>query len=301
MSDRGAELHPSRAELEGFMLGRLSQRECRRVILHLLPGCASCQAVTADFWHVGGEPRLEELAERVRYDGAMERVLVRVRTVHAGLEAERADAWHRLADLEARPLARWPACIEADRRFHTWGFCELLLDRAEAARDAGWEGEAELCGILATVLTRRIDTAIHPAQFVEDLTARAWVTIADLRRRAGNLDAAEEGLGRAEVHLVRGTGDRLEKAVLLEVKAALRTAQERPEDAARLLSRAILLYRRTGQWDRVGRVLLGLGCLRTAAARSASSVLDQAAAPVHRGLLWLLLDMIRGVSERLRR
>jgi tetratricopeptide (TPR) repeat protein len=298
MSDR-ADLHPSCAELEDFMLGRLSQRECRRVILHLLPGCALCQEVTAKFWLVGSEPREAQPAEGFRYDGAMERVLVQVGTVHAGLEAERADARRRMVELETLRLARWPACIQADPRCQTWGFCELLLDRAEMARDAGREPEAEFFALLATVLTRRIDTSLHRPAFVEDLTARAWVLVADLRRRAGDLDAAEEGLRRAEAHLVRGAGDRLEKAVLLEGKAALRTAQERPEEAARLLSRVILLYRRTGQWDRVGRILLGLGCLQAAVVRSA--VDEAGSAPARRGLAWLLLDLVRGVSERLRR
>jgi tetratricopeptide (TPR) repeat protein len=179
--------------------------------------------------------------------------------------------------------------VQADDRFHTWGFCELLLDRAHATRDLG---EAGLCAGLTVSLAGRIDTRVHPDALVQELTARAWTTLADVWREAGDLKSAEESLRRAEAHLLRGTGDRLERARLLERKAALRTAQERPEEAARLLSRSILLYRRLGQWDQVGRVLLDLGCV----SRIGGRLSEQAA---RRGLLRLWLDLLRRISARL--
>jgi hypothetical protein len=295
------DLHPTRAELEDFMLGRLSQRESRRVILHLLPGCSHCQEVTAAFWHVGGQNQMErvDLSERFRYDSAMNRVLDRVRSARAGLETERAEAGPLLSELEARPRERWPALVQADPRFHTWGFCELLLDRARSSRDLGRDlGEAGLCAGLTVSLAGRIDTSIHPDVLVQELTARAWMALADVWRQAGDLLSAEENLRRAEAHLLRGTGDRLEKARLLERKAALRTSQERPEEAARLLSRAILLYRRMGQWDRVGRILLELGCIGRLTEQAGEHA---ALAPVRRGLLGLWLDRLRRISARLPR
>jgi tetratricopeptide (TPR) repeat protein len=288
------DLHPTRAELEDFMLGRLSQRESRRVILHLLPGCSHCQEVTAPFWYAGGSERMEqaarmELSERFRYESAMNLVLDRVRSARAGLEMERAGAGPLLAELTARPRERWLALVQADPRFHNWGFCELLLGRARSSRDLG---EAGLCAGLTISLAGRIDISIHPDVLVQELTAQAWMALGDVWRQAGDLRSAEESLRRAEAHLLRGTGDRLERARLLERKAALRTSQERPEEAARLLSRAILLYRRMGQWDRVGRILLDLGCI--------GRLTEQAVlAPARRGLLGLWLDRLRRISARL--
>lgn len=288
-----AVLHPTRAELEDFMLGKLSQRESRRVILHLLPGCASCRKVTAAFWDVGGDLSSlggdpAALSNRFRYDSLMNRVIRRVRSAQADLEKERADARLRMAELNAQPRDRWPALVQADARLHTWGFCELLLDRARGARDLG---EAGLCAGLTVSLAGRIDTSVHPDALVQELTARAWTTLADVWREAGDLDSAEAHLRRAEAHLLRGTGDRLERARLLERKAALRTAQERPEEAARLLSRSILLYRRLGQWDQVGRVLVDLGCI----GRMGDRLGEQAG----RGLLSLWLGRLRRFSARL--
>lgn len=306
-----SDLHPTQADLEAFMLGRLSQRDSRRVLLHLLPGCPPCQAVTTAWWTVGLEA-LPAVAARFQYDGVVDRVYDRVRHARAGLEAEREQARRDLAELENRPASRWLSRIQADSRYHTWGFCELLLDRSEAARREesdppdGPEA-AELCAGLAVAVAERIRPGVHPPLLLEELRARAWTAYADARRVAGDLAGAGESLRRAEAHLLRGTGDRLEKARLLERKAVLRAAQDRGEEAARLLSRAILLYRRAGQWDRVGQVLFELGCIRAASGdvKAALPALRQGLALAGRdkgwGLLWLLADMVRGVSARLRR
>lgn len=275
-----SDLHPTDAELELFMLGRLSQRENRRIILHLLPGCPPCREVTSAFWEIGLNARESwPGSERFQYDPTVSRVFDNIRIVRAGLEGERAAAPQLLAELERLPASRWMAMVQADPRFHTWGFCELLIER-----------DSEVCLRLALTAAARIDAAIHPAAFLEELRSRVWAGLAELRRRAGDLDGAEEALRKAESHLLQGGGDRrLERARLLECKAALRHAQELPGEAARLLSRAILLYRRTGQWDQVGRVLIGLGHMQAAAGASVAAA---------GGRRWLLLDLVRGVTSR---
>lgn len=272
-------MHPSNGELESFMLGRLSQRDSRRIILHLLPGCPQCRKVTSVFWDFG-QSGSASLATRRRYDSTLERVFDRLLTLRADLEAERAEARRLMAGLQILPVYRWTATVQKDRRFHTWGFCELLLD----------ERDSEVCVALALSVANRIDPGTHPPVFIEELRARAWAGLSDLRRRAGDLTGAEVALHEAEACLLRGTGDRLERARLLERKAALRHAQERSEEAARLLGRAILLYRRAGQWDQVERVLLGLGCIRAEAD-------DPGAVP---GRFWLLLRRLFSVRRRLR-
>lgn len=295
-------VHPPRVELEDFMLGRLSQRDSRNVILHLLQGCSSCREVTSVFWHLGLRERAE-LSDRFSYDSVMGRVFDRVRLARLGLQGERAEAGRHLAELEAHPRRDWLELARDDARFHTWGVCELVLDRArDRARSASDLAEAAGYAALAVALSGRIDTAVHPKTLVEELAARAWSTVADVRRGAGDLRGAEEALRRAESHLLHGTGDRLEKACLLERKAALRTAQGRSEEAARLLSRAILLNRRLGQWDRVGRILVELGCIRGLMQQALGQAAEQAVlAPARRGALGLLLDRMRGIGARLRR
>lgn len=277
-------MHPSNGELESFMLGRLSQRDSRRVILHLLPGCPQCREVTSAFWDLGSDVRSSHDAHR-RYDHTLERVFDRVLTVRAGLEVERAEARKLMARLQILPPERWAAKVRKDRRFHTWGFCEALLEQRDS----------EICAGLALSVTGRIDPETHPPVFIEELRARAWAMLADVRRKAGDLGGAEEALRQAEACLLRGSGDRLERARFLERKAALRHAQERSEEAARLLGRAILLYRRAGQWEQVGRVLIGLGCLH-------AEVDELALAPQHapeHGHVWLLFRRLFSVRRRL--
>lgn len=312
-----SDLHPNYAELQQFMLGRLSQRDSRRVILHLLPGCPPCQEVTSAYWSLGfealpGMPGAD--AERFRYDGAVERVYDRVRHARAGLETERAQARQDMAELETRSASRWVSPVKGDARYHTWGFCELLLDRSEEALREEAHEEMEISAGLAVAVSGRIAPGVHPPLLLEELRARAWTACADARRVAGDFAGAEESLRRAEAHLLRGTGDRLEKARLLERRAVLRCAQDRTGEAARLLSRAILLYRRAGQWDRVGRVLFDLGCIQAASGdfKAALPALRQGLAlgghsghagaqDRGTGLLWILAELVRGVSARLRR
>ena len=289
-----SDLHPNHAELEQFMLGRLSQRDSRRIILHLLPGCPPCQEVTSAYWNLGLEALPEADAERFRYDRAVERVYDRVRHARAGLEAEREQARQDMAELATRSVSRRVSRVKSDSRYHTWGFCELLLDRSEQARREDDHEEMEICAGLAVAVSGRMHPGSHPPLLVEELSARAWTACADARRVAGDFAGAEESLRRAEAHLLRGTGDRLEKARLLERKAVLRLAQERTAEAARLLSRAILLYRRAGQWDRVGRVLFDLGCMQALGGHAGAQERGT-------GLLWILADLVRSVSARLRR
>lgn len=286
------DLHPSHAELEKFMLGRSSQRESRGVILHLLPGCARCQQVTSAWWDLGAHGHGASWpGAELCYDLPVERVFDRVRTTHAGLEAERVEARLRMARLRTVSCARWPALIVEDERFHTWGFCELLLDQAKTGKGE----ESTLCAGLAVAVSERIAPEAHPPRLLEELRARAWGELADARRRAGDLAVAEEQLRQAEFHLLRGTGDRLQRARLLERKAALRLAQERLEEAARLLGRAILLYRRAGQWDLVSRVLAGLGCIRVSV--EAQQAAEQATLTAsERSLVWIL-DFLRGLRD----
>lgn len=269
-------MHPSDGELESFMLGRLSQRDSRRIILHLLPGCPQCRKVTSVFWDFKQDESASH-ATRRRYDSTLERVFDRVLTLRAGLETERAEARRLMAGLQILPVDRWAERVRKNRRFHTWGFCELLLDQAGS----------EVCAGLAVTVAARIDSESHPPVFVEELRARAWGGLADVRREAGDLADAELALREAEACLLRGTGDRLARARLLERKAALRHAQERSEEAARLLGRAILLYRRAGQWDDVGRILIGLGCIRAETG-------DPGAIP---GRFWLLLRRLFSVRR----
>jgi tetratricopeptide (TPR) repeat protein len=234
--------HPERRDLEKLVLGQLDAEENLRILLHLLPGCAHCREITAALWTGAAGGASGEHAAGAGYGTAVERVYDRVRRAHAQLAAERAAAPLLLAALEGEPLERRESALRADPRYRTWAFCELLLGQGRAR--------------LAAAAAEGLDPAAYPPPVAADLAARCWGEAADVCRRAADFPGAEDALGRAAAHLIRGTGDRLALARLLDRKAALRSAQGRCDEAVRLLRRAAALYRRAGQLDSLGRVLI---------------------------------------------
>lgn len=243
------------------MRGRLGPDDNARVLTHLVRGCPRCQEITAALWWAGSG-RTSRGSATASTEISIGQVLDRVRGLHAGLAMERTAARRLLEGLSGAPVASWGARIAGE--IPTWGLCETLLDRsrdvrAEAPRDA----EAIAACAVAVAGAIRVDG--HQVGHLGDLAARSWIAVAEARRVGGDLDSAEEALRAAEAHLVRGSGERLEKARLLGVRAALRCAQERYPEAGRLLYRALVIYRRAGQADLLGRTFVQLGYVRTCA------------------------------------
>jgi tetratricopeptide (TPR) repeat protein len=81
------------------------------------------------------------------------------------------------------------------------------------------------------------------------------------RRVASDNRAANEAFDKALRHLRKGTGDPLERALLLDLKSSLLRDQRRLEEAMHLLMRALRVYRDVGETHRAGRVLIKLSTL----------------------------------------
>jgi tetratricopeptide (TPR) repeat protein len=257
------EEHPAAEEVERLFRGDLPVEAVRRILAHLLPGCPVCQEHTADLWRRGLETAsaaTAPAADGSQYDAAVGQVFERIRQARRRLETERAEACEALQELEAHSQARRRLLVQNRPGFQSWGVCEGLLARAEegAALSVAW---AEL----AVAVARQLDPARYPAPSLHDLQARSWTALADAHRRRGELSAAEEALGSAWERLGRGTGDRVERARLLDAESSLRRAQGREREAARQLDRAIRLYHRTGQRHLWSRALIRQGHARVQA------------------------------------
>lgn len=260
--------HPSPQDLERLFQGRLPREETGRLLAHLLRGCAVCQPFTAGLWQIGLEaPALEDgpaVTGGTAYDGAVGQVFARVCQAHRRLEGERHAALEALEELAAQPAERRSLLVRNSPRLCSWGLCERLLARSEAQlltdpEDArGW---AEL----AAAAAGRLSADRYPPTSLEDLRSWAWTALSEASCRLGDLNAAEQAFRTAAEHLARGTGDRIEKARLLDAEAALRCAQGRHREASRLRERSILLYRRTGQRHLAGRALIRQGHARVQA------------------------------------
>ena len=266
-------VHPTRAELEAFLLGESGEEESLRVILHLVPGCVRCRKITSALWRIGEEAPAGWLEEsgRFRYEGMLERVFANAREVHATLAAERAAAGGLLAELAGVPLERRRFLVRTDPRFRSWGLCDLLL-RESGERRPDEPREAGELAELAVVVAEGLAPAAVPPAVMEDLRARAWGTLAEARWSLGDLSGAEQAFLGAEAHLLRGTDDLLERARLLDVLASVRSAQGRHDEAVRLLNRTVAIYRRAGQVHLLGRALLRKGSVRLAAGDAGSAL-----------------------------
>jgi len=149
-------------------------------------------------------------------------------------------------------------------RFHTWGFCELLLDRS---REQNFLDPilGERLALLAVEVLDHLEPSLYGAEALEDLRARAWAYVANSRRVQADLQGAEEAFSFAFSFLRLGTGDAMERALLLDLKASLLTKQRRFSKALSLLRRSVAIFLELGEKHRAGRVLVKMSTVHSLA------------------------------------
>jgi tetratricopeptide (TPR) repeat protein len=259
--------HPHPALLTRFGRGRLQRRRSREVVRHLLTDCEDCRRVTSGLLPpaaVPGEgedvrPRGESRA--ADYQSAFERSEQAVERMRPVLAAERAAAHELMRELLALPLDRQREEVTAaGSRYHTWGCCALLLD---TAREWGFQnpGRALDLARLGVEIAERLDGGVYGAARVRDMAARAWAALGGAQRIRGDFHEAEASFVRAEQRLKNGTGDLVEKAHVLLLKASLRGNQQRFREAFQLLDRVTSLGRRCEDDHLCGKALIMRGFL----------------------------------------
>jgi tetratricopeptide (TPR) repeat protein len=144
--------------------------------------------------------------------------------------------------------------IKNSLRFRTWGLCELLLERC--IETTGQQPvAAEDLALLALEITVHLGSAYRTG-LVQDLQARGWSYLANTRRVRSDFSGTETCFLKADACLKQGTRDPIELAIFLDLKASLRRAQRRFDDALGLLRRAYAIFKRAGHAHRAGRCLV---------------------------------------------
>jgi tetratricopeptide (TPR) repeat protein len=159
-----------------------------------------------------------------------------------------------------QPPRRRALLIRNHPHFQTWGLWEAVLDhiREQCFTDPlSAEGLAQL----GLTLAETLDAGYYGMERIEDLRARTWGYIGNARRIRFDLHGSEAAFATAHIHLRQGTGDILERALLLDLKASLRRAQRRFADAERLMHRVLRIYHAVGETHRAGRILVGMSAL----------------------------------------
>ncbi len=248
--------HPDRGALERYLDDGQPAGERRALQRHLF-GCPVCEdrmiallSAAAASPHppaAGAEPR--GLVERSLHHHQTE-----IAAHHRHLAAERLAADDRWREVAPHPHERRRLKI-AEPRFHSWGFFELLVERARLAVLDDPHRAEELLR-LALDVADRLDPETYGRGANEAAKTRAWSWLANAWRLLGDFRQAELAFQTAELYLAQSWLDPLDEALLLELKAPLRRGQRRFDEALELLAEAISIYREVHEPHAHGRALI---------------------------------------------
>jgi len=252
------ELAAVRPELQKRCLEHLSIcPECRER-LHLLEPLTS-ESLVAKVLPFGKGQALE-----ADYGNALDSALRSLHSIEDSYRRERGGAFSLYAELLRHPVERRSFIVRNCPRFHTWGFCELLLHRSQEQNFQN-SSTGESLALLAIEVLDHLDPAFYGSGSLEDLRARAWSHVANSRRIRDDLRGAEEAFEFAFSFLKLGTGDPMEKALLLDLKASLLTKQHSLPTALSFLRRAIAIFLEVGDTHRAGRALVSMSSVHSIA------------------------------------
>jgi len=298
--------HPDRQALERFARGEVFRHEARRIVEHLRSGCRSCQR-DLDRLLPSIEGPLAEAppaAPAERMDGAWPRVdLERLKAQLSLVQRDREGAPARVEELLALPPRERQAALRSDSRYAKPAVCDRLV---EASFQAGFDDPARAVALaeLAIELADRVDPAAYGRALALDVKARAWAYLGNARRLGSDLRGAQEALDLAQSLSNDGSGDPLEQARILDLKASLAADRGRFEEATDLLDMVIDIYGEIREPHRLGRALLGKGVVvghqgdpATAASliRRSLPLLDRESEP--RLLLWASHNLAWFIDE----
>lgn len=242
-------------DLANLSQGHVAPEEKRRAVRRLLSLAGVKERFAATAAPVGQASQADPSGEigEVRLS---ERAL--------GILREHARIPELLARLDSLAAADRLALVRIDPELHSWPLGQRLVEscldlvHAEAAR-------AEELAELIITLSQSLDPVRYGTELVNDFKAKAWACMGEVLRSRADLRGAEEAFGVAENLLANGTGDVLEEARLLELKAALRRDQLRLDEAHGLLDDVHDVYRQYRDFHQVGRALVHKGTVYGAA------------------------------------
>ncbi len=200
-------------------------------------------AAAAAVW-VAPSPAERQLIDRAALSGARA-ALGTVRSVFTRgsvanfARQERTVATELWESLRLHPAGERSARIDGDPVYHSWGLAELLCAASEKAAAADAEQSLALA-----------DLALHTAGHVHEsalwrsrIQGRCWAFVGNARRVAGKLVLADQAFVESERLWEEGKpadpGGILDEGRLLDMKASLRCAQRRFDEALELHERAL--------------------------------------------------------------
>ena len=251
--------HPDPDELARFVQGDLPPRDNRRIVRSLL---ATWQACRSGFGtrREDGQAGLElpPVPPVAGYGPVFEKSLPWLMEQVVRMAGERERLAALKARLDALPPDERRSGLRSEPGFRAWSLCEWLIEEAHRLVHVDL-AQAEERADLAVVLAENLEARAYGAPLVNDIKARAWACVGEVLRVFSDLRSADEAFALAESFITEGTGDALEEARIVELKAALRRDQRRPAEAHRLLDEVIAIYRQYRDFHLVGRGFVAKG------------------------------------------
>ncbi|HWM95035.1 MAG TPA: tetratricopeptide repeat protein [Thermoanaerobaculia bacterium] len=227
--------HPTLETMAKWLAGRLEHEAVlREIVPHLQDHCPVCRE------------QYEQIRRLTREAGHSDEEVGVV---------EWREAPELLGRLEELPFPEQIRQIEEDEALHTWGLCQLLLQRSREVVSENPRKALERAE-LAVAVSHHLGAA-YDLGWVLDLRARAYAHLGNARRVVGELLSAEASFRKAESLLAQSrTGNLWAEAEVLDMKGSLRMDQRRFEEARKLFDRARELYREEGDSHGTAKVFL---------------------------------------------
>lgn len=250
--------HPTGSELEHFLDGSLPRERTRRVLLHLLRGCESCQAAirpkAVSLFRVGVEG--EDLS-RLRPEDLAAFLPTLEQAVPP--RARRIVRRHPRRPAGIRLLPRGEkGAPQPARSAGAYPVYEALLARSWSFRQDSPRKMVEYAWYATRAAACLQQEGLTPEEAV-DLQARAFGELANAYRVADRLEEAEKTLGDAEELARRGTGEAFLALRLAELRASLLAARHRYAEAVTLLGGLAEELLRRDERHAAGRVQISQG------------------------------------------
>lgn len=278
--------HPSRERMKSLI--EAVTPACRDLLRHV-SWCPDCGELFAEMARSDGDQTRPMDSAVLQWEdrapaGTADSTLATEAPDEEPAEVEELEALDLLAELQL--LAEGGVDLSVGEGPSVgWSLAERILTESRNRRHADPK-RAERLALLALKVADRLDVTLFGPKLVMDLRARAWTYVSFARRLASDLNGAEEACERAWACLERGTGDILDRAVLLENHGLLLRDQRRFSGAVERLRASIHLFLLVGDKQAAGRALMNLAASLRQAGDSdeARSTLRRAAEMIDPGL-----------------
>lgn len=246
---------PDPDEYARFLRGELTGGDNRRVVRHLLAAWRACREL-GQIWDGALAPASGP--RETGYGEALGQLGPRIREHVLTITRERRRLPELINLLRSAPEESKTSLLRSTPRFQSWHFGEWLIEESQRHLYVDLNQAGELASSAVT-LVEELSPQDYGAPLVNDLRARAWSCKAETLRVLSDLRGADEAFTKAEALVGQGTGDALEEARILELKAALYRDQQRSREAHQLLDEVIAIYRQYRDFHLLGRAFVQKG------------------------------------------